>query len=79
MQMRLTTLHKTKLTPRERDVVALVGEGLTNKAIAADLVLQECTVENHIHNILRKLRMKTRTQVARYAWQNGIRRLDAKE
>jgi DNA-binding NarL/FixJ family response regulator len=63
------------LTPRELEVVALVGEGLTNKEIAEVLVVRECTVENHLHSIFRKLNMKTRTQVARYAWQRGIRRI----
>lgn len=62
------------LTPREYEVVALIAEGLTSRQIASELVIQECTVENHSHRILTKLNLTTRTQVARFAWENGILR-----
>lgn len=60
------------LTRREIDVVALVGEGRTNKEIAGELVIEECTVEHHLHSVFRKLGFKTRTQVAKFAWDHGI-------
>src|SRR6266508_5544221 len=62
------------LTSRQCEVVALIGEGFTNSQIADELVIRECTVENHTHAIFRNLRLKTRTQVARYAWEHGITR-----
>jgi DNA-binding NarL/FixJ family response regulator len=60
------------LTRREREVVALIGKGLTNRQIAQKLVIEECTVENHVHRIMRKLGFTTRVQIARYAWEHGI-------
>jgi DNA-binding NarL/FixJ family response regulator len=61
-----------ELTPRQRDVVALIAEGLTDRQIAERLVIQERTVWQHVHNILRKLGFKTRIQIARYCWEQRI-------
>ena len=52
------------LTPREREVAALVAAGRTNREIAADLVLAERTVETHVANILGKLGFSNRVQIA---------------
>jgi DNA-binding CsgD family transcriptional regulator len=52
------------LSPRERQIVALVTAGLTNRAIADQLFISERTVDTHISRIRRKLRMTTRTQLA---------------
>jgi predicted ATPase/DNA-binding SARP family transcriptional activator/DNA-binding CsgD family transcriptional regulator len=52
------------LTRREREVAELVGEGLTNRQIARELVLSERTVEKHVANILKKLGLHSREQVA---------------
>jgi DNA-binding CsgD family transcriptional regulator len=54
------------LTPREREIAELVSAGITNHAIAAQLVLSERTVEGHVRNILAKLRLTNRTELA--AW-----------
>ncbi len=54
------------LTPREREVATLVGEGLSNRAIAERLVLSHRTAENHVRSILDKLGFDSRAQVA--AW-----------
>ncbi|OJF13070.1 hypothetical protein BG844_17195 [Couchioplanes caeruleus subsp. caeruleus] len=54
------------LTPREREVAALVAEGLTNREIAARLVVAQRTAEGHVENILSKLGFTSRAQVA--AW-----------
>lgn len=52
------------LTSREREIVALIDEGLSNKEIARRLVIEVATVKNHVHNILEKLRVGTRGEAA---------------
>ena len=52
------------LTLREREVALLVGRGLTNRQIAQELVLSEHTVHHHVTNILKKLNLSSRQQVA---------------
>lgn len=56
-----------RMTKRERQVIDLVAEGLSNKEIAQNLFLSPYTVKSHIHNILEKLALHTRVQIARYA------------
>nr|WP_110205176.1 LuxR C-terminal-related transcriptional regulator [Nocardioides daejeonensis] len=53
-----------ELTPREREVAALVAQGLSNKEIASRLVLSPRTVEGHVERVLQKLLVTNRTQVA---------------
>lgn len=60
------------LTPREREVLALVAGGATNKEIAVALTLTENTVKNHLRNILEKLHLENRTQAAAYALKKGL-------
>jgi two-component system, NarL family, response regulator LiaR len=55
------------LTPREREVVGLIARGLSNKRIALELGISEKTVKTHVSNILGKLGLTDRTQVALYA------------
>jgi len=62
----------TDLTERELDVLKLIANGLSNSQIAAELVISENTVKGHVSNILSKLHLADRTQVAVYAWQKGI-------
>jgi DNA-binding NarL/FixJ family response regulator len=52
------------LTPRETEIAALLAEGLSNKEIAAQLVISQRTVETHVDHILGKLGMTSRAQVA---------------
>ena len=54
------------LTPREREVVALIGRGLSNRQIAEALVISEATATVHVKHILAKLGFGSRVQVA--AW-----------
>jgi len=62
----------TELTERELDVLKLIANGMTNSQIAEKLVISENTVKGHVSNILSKLHVADRTQVAVYAWQKGI-------
>jgi NarL family two-component system response regulator LiaR len=60
------------LTEREREVIRLVAKGQSNQAIARALVISEKTVKTHISNILDKLDLEDRTQLAIYAIKNGL-------
>ena len=60
------------LTVREREVAALVAQGMTNREIAAALVVTERTAETHVQNILNKLGFGTRAQVAAWAVEQGL-------
>jgi len=62
----------TELTERELDVLRLIAKGMTNSQIAENLVISENTVKGHVSNILSKLHLADRTQVAVYAWQRGL-------
>lgn len=58
------------LTQRELEISKLVAEGLSNKEIASKLFITEGTVKNHISNILSKLGLSHRTQIALYIIEN---------
>lgn len=61
-----------ELTQREHDVLKLIANGLSNTQIAAELFISENTVKGHVSNILSKLHLADRTQVAVFAWQKGL-------
>jgi predicted ATPase/DNA-binding CsgD family transcriptional regulator/tetratricopeptide (TPR) repeat protein len=61
------------LTPREREVVALIAAGKSNKAIAGDLFISPATAARHVANILAKLGYSSRSQVAAWAAAGGLR------
>lgn len=65
-----------ELTGRELDVVRLVAQGRSNHEIAQALVISEKTVKTHISNILGKLHLEDRTQLAIYAIKHGLVDLD---
>ena len=60
------------LTEREMDVLRLVAQGCSNRVIAERLFISEKTVKTHVSNLLGKLNLKDRTQLAIYAIKNGI-------
>jgi len=60
------------LTRREAEVTALVARGLTNRDIAAQLFLSVRTVEVHVDRVLTKLGLRTRTQLAAWAHEEGL-------
>ena len=64
----LTTIFP-QLTDREREVVALIAEGLDNREVAAAAYMGEGTVRNHISSILAKLGLRNRTQIAVAYWR----------
>lgn len=57
-------IARAALTDREREILGLVGEGLANKEIARRLQIELATVKSHIHNILKKLGVNSRTEAA---------------
>jgi len=60
------------LTPREIEIADLIGKGRSNREIASELFISEGTVKNHITNILSKLYLRDRTQIALYSSQNKL-------
>jgi two-component system, NarL family, response regulator LiaR len=60
------------LTPREREVLALIGRGMANKRIAHELGIAEKTVKAHVSSVLAKLGVSDRTQAALYAVREGL-------
>lgn len=61
------------LTERESDVLKCVGKGYSNKQIALELGVEITTVRTHVSNLLRKLQLENRTQLALYARQQDLR------
>ena len=60
------------LSPREREVLTLVAQGLTNRQIAERLVIAEATARNHVSHILDRLGMSRRAEAAAFAAQMGL-------
>jgi len=61
-----------RLTLREQEVVALVADGLSNKAIAVRLGVSTRTVEGHVNHVFTKLDLESRTELVRYVLTNGL-------
>jgi DNA-binding NarL/FixJ family response regulator len=57
----------SQLTPREQEVLQLIGKGCNNREIAETLYISERTVKNHVNSILRRLHLRDRTQAAIFA------------
>ena len=64
-------IESVRMTKRERQVIELISNGSTNKEIAQRLHLSTYTVKSHVHNILEKLALNTRVQIAKHAHLSG--------
>lgn len=64
--------EELNLTPREIEIIGYIASGDNNKEIAKKLFISEKTVKNHVSNILRKMNLEDRTQVAVYAYRTGL-------
>ena len=63
------------LSPREREVLTLVAQGATNRAIASDLFISERTVESHVRRIFQKLGVTSRAAATAAAYEQGLRKV----
>jgi DNA-binding NarL/FixJ family response regulator len=61
-----------RLTQRERQVLALIATGMTNRAIATALAISDRTVDRHVSNILSKLDLPSRSAATAYAYERGL-------
>jgi two-component system response regulator NreC len=66
-----------ELTPRQREVLRLVADGLTSQKVGEELGLSARTVDRHIENMLRRLKMHSRVELVRYAIHEGL--IDAED
>lgn len=64
---RAVALESVRMTPREREVILLIGEGLSNKEIGGRLNIAVHTVKSHVRNVMEKLTLHSRLQIAAYA------------
>jgi DNA-binding NarL/FixJ family response regulator len=60
-----------RMTKREREVITLISEGLSNKQIGQKLHISTYTVKSHVHNVMEKLALHTRLEVANYVYTDG--------
>ena len=65
-------MKSVKLTRREHEVVDLIARGMSNKEIATELNIAVHTVKSHVHNILEKLALRTRLELASFALTEGM-------
>jgi len=67
-----------KMTKREREVIGFLGEGMSNKEIGQKIRVSTYTVKSHIHNIMEKLALHTRLEIANYSYSSDTLKTIAK-
>lgn len=67
-----SNIDKYRLLDKEFKIIEAIAKGLSNKEISEELFLSEGTIKNNITNILSKLKLRDRTQIAIFAFKNGI-------
>ena len=65
-------IERYRLSEKEINIIEGIARGLSNKEIAEELFLSEGTIKNNITSILSKLELRDRTQIAIFAFKNGI-------
>gem|GEM_PF-2055979 len=65
-----------RLSEREREILMLVADGISNRQIASIVHVTEGTIKNHVSNILRKLRLSNRSELVAYAWKFGLKNME---
>jgi len=68
---KLNLKDAVRITEREREIIDLIGEALSNREIARKINLSEYTIKSYIHNIMEKLALNSRSEVAEYAFNSG--------
>ena len=63
--------NAVRMTKREREIIVLIADGLTNKGIAQQLNIATHTVKSHVHNIMEKLALHTRLQIAKFTHEEN--------
>ena len=63
--------NAVRMTKREREIIVLIADGLSNKEIAQQLNIATHTVKSHVHNIMEKLALHTRLQIAKYTHEEN--------
>jgi DNA-binding NarL/FixJ family response regulator len=64
---RPAAIDAVSMTPREREVIDLIAEGLSNEEMTARLGIATATVRSHVRNVMEKLTLRTRLRIAAYA------------
>ena len=72
-------LGAMRMTKREQEITALIADGLSNKEIALRLAIATYTVKSHVHNILEKLALHTRLEIAAHAHRGGTRPTESRD
>lgn len=69
---RAVSMESVRMTPREREVIGLIGEGLSNKEIAGRLNISTYTVKSHVRTVMEKLALHTRLQIAAFYHKGAV-------